>query len=84
MFDLVFTGHHPELTREKLSQLATAAGHKVRTSFCSKTTLVVASYKAAKEGTTKARKALEKGVSLMTYEDFLKAVGYEPEQPQLI
>lgn len=83
MFDLVFTGEHPELTRANLTKAAQEAGHKVRTSFCSKTTLVVGSYKAVKEGTTKARKALEKGVQLMAYDDFLKTIGYQ-HQLQLI
>jgi NAD-dependent DNA ligase len=74
MRDLVFTGDHPEFIRRELQKLAERAGHKVRKQFCSKTNLVVATYQAAKNGTTKYRKAAEADVRIMGVEEFLAQV----------
>ena len=70
-FDLVFTGAH-QVARDELTNRATEAGYKVRSHFCSKTNLVVASEDAAQKMTTKTRKALERGVTVMSYDAFIE------------
>jgi NAD-dependent DNA ligase len=72
MTDLVFTGPCPEFSRAQLMERANALGMKVRSSFCSKTLLVVGPKEMLAEGkSAKARKARELGVRTMSYEEFL-------------
>lgn len=68
---IVFTGEAPFETRQFWKNMAQEAGHIVKDSVTSKTTLVVASYLAAKEGTTKWLKANELGVPVMSYGEFI-------------
>lgn len=70
MYDIVFTGQGPK-SRDEYKRLAERAGHVVRSHFCSKTNLVVGSYEAFKEGTTKARKALQNDVTRVSYAEFV-------------
>lgn len=70
MFDITFTGEDQEMTREQLKALAEQTGHKVRSSVTTKTNLLVASYKAAKQGSTKWLKAQRQGIRTISYQDF--------------
>lgn len=73
MADLVFTGACKQMTREALAARAAKCGHKVRSSFCSKTNLVVANVDLAVElGSRKVQKAVAKGVAIMSYEEFFQ------------
>jgi NAD-dependent DNA ligase len=74
MFDVVFTGPAPKLFGKQLSRqdmlaMATKRGDKARTSFCSKTTLVVAPDETF--GSAKLAKAADKGVKVVTYKAYL-------------
>jgi NAD-dependent DNA ligase len=77
METIVFTGTAPSIPmligseRSEWKALAARKGHTVKGSVSSKTTLVVASYEAAKEGTTKWREAHARGVKIVSYEDYL-------------
>jgi len=72
MTDLVFTGPCPGFSRSQLMDRANAIGMKVRSSFCSKTLLVVGDKDMLAFGkSSKARKARELGVRTMSYEEFL-------------
>lgn len=75
MTTIVFTGQSPEVfgrkvTRAMWTKLAEQAGYQTARSVTSKVDILVASYPAAKEGTTKWIKACEKGIRTISYEDF--------------
>lgn len=70
--DLVFSGEYPETTRARLTYLAQNHGHKVRTGYAkSRTNLVVATPHSILAGTAKVRKAMDAGVEVMTYGEYL-------------
>lgn len=72
MIDVAFTGAAPFTASRKLMlTVAQIAGCKARTSFCSKTNLVVASSEAIAKNTTKVRKAKEAGIRVISYHRFL-------------
>jgi len=70
--DIVFTGAAPKnITRAQATELAAKAGFKVRSSFCSKTEMVVANVDLAVSGKSrKLQGATEKGLPICSYEEF--------------
>lgn len=73
MIDVAFTGPAPfNASRKLMLAVAQFAGLKARTSFCSKTNLVVASPEAIAKNTTKVRKAREAGIPVISYHRFLQ------------
>lgn len=75
MKDIVFTGSAPH-PREALKIMAEEVGYRVRSSFCSKTQMVVANTDLAlRDGSSKIRKAAAAGLPVMSYEEFYHNLG---------
>lgn len=73
-FDVVFTGPAPhKISRATMIAACSMVGIKARTSFCSKTRIVVAPYEWIKEGheTSKLCKAREQGCDIIPYGRFI-------------
>lgn len=72
---VVFTGQSPkifdrEVPRATWVKMASRVGFEVKGSVSSKVNLVVSSYEAAKEGTTKWLAAIDRDIQIISYEDF--------------
>jgi len=72
--NVVFTGECSTYTRDQLKAICAQLGVQVNSSVTSKTDVVICSFLAAVDGTTKFCKAKEKGLPLMTYDDFLHSM----------
>lgn len=70
---VVFTGARSE-GRAFWSSMAREAGYIVKGSVTSETDLLVSTYDAAADGTTKWREANSRGVKIVAYGDFAKMV----------
>lgn len=71
MLDVVFTGPAPrKISRNLMAMAARMVGCHVRSSFCSKTNLVVAPTRQF--NSRKASLAAQQGVEIMTYAQFIR------------
>lgn len=72
MTSITFTGANDTFTRNQLSDMARHLGYDVRSSVCSKTPAVVGDYATIRYGlSSKARRAAEKGLGLVSYAEFV-------------